>query len=193
MEDGAWKPSSYLVCLACRFFCFTLVVGGFCVIVSRTVVSAPRPPTPNMFARLFTPLHKGRGKPRGRGAGEGLLLGWVLEDGAQRPPSYYDMPCSNRFVVHQAEAPPQRKRREGGAFVINPLLAKPFTPLHRSTFGRLPEQEGEGKAAQAARGWGFYSSSSLAAGNFMIAKPLSVRPTYSHSTLSLPLASFSTK
>ena len=82
------------------------------------------------------------------------------------------------------------------------LLAKPFTPLHRSTFGRLPEQEGEGKAARAARGWGFsfgegldfiYSSSSLAAGNFMIAKPLSVRPTYSHSTLSLPSASFSTK
>ena len=24
----------------------------------------------------------------------------------------------------------------------------PFTPLHRSTFGRLPEQEGEGKAAR---------------------------------------------
>ena len=74
MEDGAWKPSSYLVCLACRFFCFTLVVGGFCVIVSRTVVSAP----------------------------------------------YYDMPCLNRFVVLQAKAPPQRERREGGAFVINP-------------------------------------------------------------------------
>ena len=28
-----------------------------------------------MLARPFTPLHKGRGKPRGRGAGEGLLLG----------------------------------------------------------------------------------------------------------------------
>ncbi len=33
-----------------------------------------------------------------------------------------------------------------------PLI--PFTPLHRSTFGRLPEQEGEGKAAQARRGGG---------------------------------------
>ena len=30
----------------------------------------------------------------------------------------------------------------------------PFTPLHRSTFGRLPEQEGEGKAARARRGGG---------------------------------------
>ena len=39
--------------------------------------------------------------------------------------------------------------------VINPLLASPFTPLHRSTFGRLPEQEGEGKAARATRGRGF--------------------------------------
>ena len=38
--------------------------------------------------------------------------------------------------------------------VINPLLARPFTPLHRSTFGRLPEQEGEGKAARARRGGG---------------------------------------
>ena len=52
MEDGARRPSSYLVCFAWRFFCFALVVGGFallvvgfCAIISRTVVSVPRPPT----------------------------------------------------------------------------------------------------------------------------------------------------
>ena len=76
MEDGAWKPSSYLVCLACRFFCFTLVVGGFCVIVSRTVVSVPRPPTPNMFAKLFTPLSLWGGESR-VGAARGGAATWM--------------------------------------------------------------------------------------------------------------------
>ena len=36
----------------------------------------------------ITPLHKGRGKPRERGAGEGL----PLEDVARRRPSYFKMP-----------------------------------------------------------------------------------------------------
>ena len=34
------------------------------------------------------------------------------------------------------------------------VSTRPFTPLHRSTFGRLPEQEGEGEAAGARRGGG---------------------------------------
>ena len=88
MEDGAWKPSSYLVCLACRFFCFTLVVGGFCVIVSRTVVSAPRPPTPNMFARLFTPLSlRGWESRVGAARGRGCYLDgcWRTGHGDHRP------------------------------------------------------------------------------------------------------------
>ena len=38
--------------------------------------------------------------------------------------------------------------------VINPLLAMPFTPLHRSTFGRLPEQEGRGKPRVRGAGEG---------------------------------------
>ena len=43
------------------------------------------------------------------GSGVGLLI-WLLEDGAQRPPSYFN-------------------------------LQNVFTPLSRSTFGRLPKQE----------------------------------------------------
>ncbi len=61
----------------------------FFAIISRTVVSAPRPPAPNMFTRLFTPLHKGRGKPRKRRGGRGSCM----EDGARRPSSYYGLPC----------------------------------------------------------------------------------------------------
>ena len=58
-----------------------VIFSSFFAIISRTVVSAPRPPAPNMFTRLFTPLHKGRGKPRKRRGGRGSCM----EDGARRP------------------------------------------------------------------------------------------------------------
>ena len=55
----------------------------FFAIISRTVVSAPRPPAPNMFTRLFTPLHKGRGKPRKRRGGGAPA--WRTGHGGPRP------------------------------------------------------------------------------------------------------------
>ena len=45
-HGGRGAEALVLLSLPClSFFCFTLVVGGFCVIVSRTVASVPRPPT----------------------------------------------------------------------------------------------------------------------------------------------------
>ncbi len=46
-------------------------------------------------ARVFTPLSNGEGM------GVGLFL-WLLEDGARRPPSYYDLPRQSHefFTFH---------------------------------------------------------------------------------------------
>ena len=66
-----------------------------------------------LLARLFTPLSDGEGM------GVGLFL-WLLEDGAQRPPSYYGLPRTSHeiFPLHSSLF----------------ILPSSFFPLHSSLF-----------------------------------------------------------
>ena len=79
LEDGARRPPSYYkphpqplpVGEGSKYPCFLLenrAQRPCSTMVCDTVINS-------LFAMPFTPLHKGRGKPRLRGAGEGLQLG----------------------------------------------------------------------------------------------------------------------
>ena len=59
---------------------------------SRTVASVPRPPSPNRHAWCNI---VGQGPLRPVLPTLTVMLGGVLENGARRPSSYYDMPCLN--------------------------------------------------------------------------------------------------
>ena len=109
-------------------------------------------------------------KPHTRTAGEGSEYPcFLLEDGARRPPSYCGYPIliltAKRGLGYLNSRPgspcPGLQHPNKQPHPLLPagkgsdtLLVMLFSPLHRSTFGRLPEQEGEGKAALARRGGG---------------------------------------
>ena len=78
-------------------------------------------------------------------------IGYLREDGARRPSSYYDIPCLSRLVL-RITASQIIVGRWPPCHVLQ-QEARVFTPLSRSTFGRLPEQErgGDGGGASGLR------------------------------------------
>ena len=129
---------------------------------SRTVASVPRPPTRSKG--IHSPLQRG-----GDGGGAvGLRapssnthritsssthpraseIGYLREDGARRPSSYYDIPCLSRLVL-RITASQTIVGRWPPCHVLQ-QEARVFTPLSRSTFGRLPEQERGGVGGGAS-------------------------------------------
>ena len=100
LEDGARRPPSYygLPRQSCEFFVlhsslnYTPYSLGLFRHYSRTGASVPRPPSPNRHAWCNI---VGQGSPRPVLPTLTVMLGGVLENGARRPSSYYDMPCLN--------------------------------------------------------------------------------------------------